>query len=142
MVATKVKKSTKQHLNLLNDFFENFQNWCKPQKNPSIAELAKCLSSDFEISINGKVLCHNLQEYLERINSIKRKFTNFEITGPVEEPLFAEDNKIIVKFEVSLHTPEAGRHTFYKMAIGTIEDDKFVRWEEVSHRESKKEWFA
>jgi hypothetical protein len=140
MVTPKVAGISKnQILALLNDFLQQFQNWCNLPNEPTAADLEKVLSRNFQISSNGEIRSKNLTDYLNRLNKLRKKYSHFEITGPLEEPLIFED-KVFLHYEVELQERSGQKKQIYIMALGTLENNKFSKWMQVSHEKSATEW--
>lgn len=130
----------RQTLTLLNDFLHQFQNLCNQPETPIAADLAKFLAANFKLFSNGEVLCKDLESYLERITTLRSKYAHFDIVGPLQEPLFCEDNKILVQYELDLRTRDAKQERVYIMAVATLEDGKVTQWEQTTHEKGQKHW--
>lgn len=139
MVMTKMALDKKQTLALINTFFNQFQTCLNRPAAPTLNDFQKILSNNFQISSNGQVKSKNLQEYLTRLQKLQQKYSHVELSSPIHEPLIS-DNKVAVVYHVDL-TPRAGKKAqYYFMAIGTIEDNQFISWEQVTHAKNEPQW--
>lgn len=132
MVTRAVHLSKEQALTLINDFFAQFPIWCNQDKAPTVADLEQFLAHNFQISCNDRVIAKNTTEYLKRVKNMREKFSNFELIGPLEEPL-VHDNKLVCQYDLNVHANDGIKVEVCFMAIATIEGNKIVRWQEVSH---------
>lgn len=140
MVATKTKPLNKGvFLALVNDFFEQFQNCCNRPNPPTGKELDKVLTSDFQLISNERVVVKNLQDYLKRIKMFRDKYEHFDIIGPLEEPIIA-DNKIALQYEIKLTDRDGREQIVCIIAFATIQDQKISRWQQVTHEKGIGTW--
>lgn len=139
MVATKSGIDKKHALALVNSFMHEFQNCFNRPAVPSAVEFEKFLSRNFQITTNGHTRAKSLAEYLARIQKLQQKYAHVELSSPIHDPVIA-DNKVVIEFKGEF-TPRAGKKTYlYFMAIGTVEDNKWVQWEEVTHSKDEAQW--
>lgn len=141
MVATKSFDKTKI-LNVVYDFFKQFQVWCGPSAHtPSVNELEKYLSKNLQMFNNGQLVARSSANYLDRLQKFQKKYPKFQISKPIEEPLIC-DNQGVIYYQIDL-TAQNGQHKqVYVMGLFTIEDDKISRWVEVTHEKGAGNWDA
>jgi hypothetical protein len=142
MVTQKVHALSKNEaFTILNNFFESFPTWCTQSTQPTVSDLEKCLSRNFQLTSNEEPYSKNITDYLNRIVKLRKKYSSFDVTGPLEEP-FISDNKIVVQYELNLRTHSGKNSQVYIIAIGTIEDHKFTKWTQVTHEKGTSQWDA
>jgi len=141
MVATKTAPVTKEEaLAVVYDFFKHFQTWISTAKAPSQTELERYLSPQFKITSNGNLIGRNAADYLSRAKKLLEKYSRFEISKPLEEPIHS-GNEIALYYRVDL-TPKNGGapKQVYIFALGTIEDHHIARWTQVTHQQGTGDW--
>ena len=139
MAATKTMYWNKsQALAHLNDFFKQFQHWIKQAKEPTLAEIEKFFTSDFQLSSNGILISRDLSDHLNRLNKLRKKYARIEVEGPFEEPLVC-DNQLAVHYALHLSSHTGEKKEVGIIALAVIEDNKFKRWTQVAH-EKGKDW--
>jgi hypothetical protein len=140
-MATKTASLSKeQALSAIYDFFKQFQTWLSTEKVPTQAEVEKFLSPHFKITSNGRIVGRSAADYLVRIKKFQEKYSRFEISKPLEEPVIS-GNEIAIYYRVDL-TPRRGGATkqVYIMAFGTIEDHRMATWTQVAHEQGTGDW--
>lgn len=141
MVATKTAPITKEEaLAVVSDFFKHFQTWISTAKVPVQSELERYLSPQFTITSNGHLTGRTAAEYLTRVKKLQEKYSRFEISKPLEEPIH-QGNEIALYYRVDL-TPRSGgaNKQVYILALGRIEDHRIVRWTQVTHQHGTGDW--
>jgi uncharacterized NAD(P)/FAD-binding protein YdhS len=136
MVMAKVK--SQEASVLLNEVFKHFQNWIKQSKDPTLAEVEKFFTQDFQLYSNGLLISKNLSDHLNRIAKLRKKYSRIKIEGPHDEPLVS-DNKFATHYTFHLTTHTGQESQIDVMAIVTTEDNKCKRWTQVAH-EKGKDW--
>lgn len=141
MVPTKKSDlSESQAITLLHDLFKQFQIWIRQAKDPTLSEIGKIFTSDFQLFSNGLLGSKDLSDHLHRLAKLRKKYARIEIEGPFEEPLVCH-NKLAVYYALRL-IPHSGQESQVAiMATAMIEDNKFKRWTQVAH-ERKKDWMS
>ncbi len=132
MVLTKEATLEKSQVTtLLNSFLKQFQNASSNTNPPNAAEFERLLSRNFQISINGKTVEKNLDNYLNRIQKLQKKYSQIKVSNLLEEPLIS-NNKATIQFEISLTPRNGPQIQLHAMAIATIENNKITEWKQVS----------
>jgi hypothetical protein len=140
MVMTKTASLDKNQVsNLVEGFFQQFQNCCNRQHKVNTSDLEKLISHNFQISSNEHILSRNLSEYVNYIEQLKQEYSHFEVSTPLEEPLIC-GNKIAVQYEINTTAHKGEKKQFCLIAIATIEDNKFTQWTQVSHEKETANW--
>lgn len=141
MAMTKTAPLSKEKaLNVVYDFFNHFQTWISSGKAPSGADLEKHLSPHFKFTSNGHILCRSSADYLARVKKFQERYSRFEISKPLEEPL-SNDNEIALYYRIDLTQKKGGANQqVYILAIGTIEDNHIARWTQVTHQQGTSDW--
>jgi len=138
-MSTKLASSKSETLNLVNSFFGTFEKICNGDKEPTTRDLERTLSRNFNMNSNGQYLCRSLNDYLKRIANLRSKYSHFDITGPLEAPIVA-DNQVTVHYELDLKGRDGKDRQVYIMAIGTIYDGKIASWIQVTHEKGFQYW--
>lgn len=141
MVMTKSPALDKtQARQALHGFLELFQTLCNTTDSLKPSELEKYLTQNTELSSNGKIVCHNVKEYLSRIEKYRKKYSHIEIKILMKEPLIAEHNAII-NYSARM-TGRAGENVELNiMAIAKINDEgKISNWTQVVHEKGTSHW--
>lgn len=141
MTAVKTAPLAKQEaLNVIYDFFKQFQSWISAAKAPIQSEVEKNLSPHFKITINGQIAGKTSADYVSRIKELQNKYSRVEISKPLEEPIYS-GNEIAIYYRLDL-TPKAGGPVkqVYILALGTIEDKHITRWTQVTHQKGTGDW--
>lgn len=140
VTAKKAELSESQATTLLNDLFKQFQNWIKQAKEPTLSEVGKIFTSDFQLFSNGQLGSKDLSDHLNRLAKLRKKYARIEVEGPFEDPLVCH-NKISVYYALRLIPHHGNENHLDIMATSVIEDNKFKRWTQVAH-ERKKDWLG
>lgn len=132
--------SAHQAQNVINKIFHLLQEIYSQAKQPQAAELENLFSRNFELNSNGHMMCHNLNEFMKRIEIIKNKYSKVKFSTPHEEPLTSE-NRIVTNYTLHL-TPRAGGQPIDVeiMAIATLEGEKLSKWHQVAHEKGTGRW--
>lgn len=139
MVATKNLDKSKI-LNVIYDFFKQFKTWCgRTPVTPSIDELEKYLSRNLQMFNNGQLVIKGAANYLDRLKKFQKKYSNFQISEPLEEPTIC-DNQVALYYKLDLTTHEGQQKQVYIMGQITIEDKKISRWIEVTNEKGAGNW--
>jgi hypothetical protein len=138
-MATKLAFSKNEVLNLVNSFFSIFEKICNAEKSPTSSDLEKILARNFNLNSNGLTLCKSLSDYLKRITNLRSKYSHFDITGPMEAPIVA-DNQVALHYEIDLKGRDGKARQVYIMATATIQDGKIANWIQVTHEKGFKRW--
>lgn len=129
-------------IGVVYDFFKQFQVWCDPSAiTPNANELEKFFSKNLQMFNNGQVVVKSAANYLDRLQAFKKKYSNFKISEPLEEPLISGD-RVSVYYRLDLTTQEGQHKQVYIMGLFTIEDNKISRWVEVTHEKGMENWDA
>lgn len=140
-MVTKTLDKTKT-LHVVDEFFKQFDIWCcRDPITPSVSELEKYLSKNIQIFNNGQLIVKSSTNYLDRIKKFQKKYSNFQISEPLEEPLI-RDNQGVIYYRLDLTTQKGEHKQVYIMAHFTIENDKISRWVEVTHEKGLNTWDA
>lgn len=141
IMATKTLEKSKL-LNVVFDFFKQFPTWCGPSPvTPNIHDLEKYLSKNLQMFNNGQLVVKSSANYLDRLQKFQKKYSNFQVSQPLEEPLIS-DNKATLYYRLDL-TARNGQHKqIFIMALMTIENDKISRWVEVTNEKGTEHWDA
>lgn len=141
MVSTKTAPVSKEEaLSTVYDFFKQFQTWISSGKVPAQSEVERYLSPHFKITSNGHLIGRNAADYLARIKKFQEKYSRFEISKPLEEPIH-HGNEIAIYYRVDL-TPKNGGSPkqVFILALGTIEEHHITRWTQVTHQQGSSDW--
>lgn len=140
MVATKTLEK-KQMIEVLHNFLNLFQTTFKPGQTAKGADYQKFLGSSFRISSNNLILGKDLNDYLNRIIHLQKKYSNLEVSELLEAPLIC-DNKIVVHYDINLTMRNGQKKQINVMAIATMDDYKFTNWVQVTHEKGSSHWDA
>jgi predicted alternative tryptophan synthase beta-subunit len=129
-------------LNIVYDFFKQFQTWCGPSAiTPSVNELEKFFSKNLQMFNNGQLVVKNAANYLDRLQKFQKKYSSFKISEPLEDPLMS-DNQVAVYYQLDLTTQNGQHKQIFIMGLFTIEDNKISRWIEVTQEKGAGNWDA
>lgn len=138
MVTKNLEKSKVLHI--IYDFFNQFSTWCgHPPLIPSLEELEKYISTNLHMYNNGQMIAKNSADYLERIKNLQKKYSSFQISEPLEEPLI-NGNKAAIYYKLDLLTHLGQHKQIYIIGLVTIEKDKISHWTEVTNEKSGGTW--
>lgn len=139
MVAIKSLDKNKT-LNIIYDFFKQFKTWCsRSPATPSVEELEKYLSRNLQMFNNGQLVVKGSANYLDRLKKFQKKYSNFQISEPIEEPTVC-DNQAVLYYKLDLTTHDGQHKQVYIMGQLTIEDNKISRWIEVTSEKGAGNW--
>ncbi len=132
MVMTKPAALDKKDATvLLDNFLEQFQNWCNQHRPPNAAELEKYLCKTFQNYCNGELISKGFTEFANRIKMLQQKHSHTEISCCHDCQIAG--NKAVIQFDVKLTERSGQKKELYVMAIATIEDHLITSWAQVSH---------
>lgn len=137
--AKTVTLNKTQTLSAINDFLSLTQKWCNQSNAPSMSDLESALTRNFQISSNGNVVGRSVSDYMNRITRFRQKYSHFDIIGPLEEPLVA-DNKVALQYEVELTARDGKKSRVNIMALATLEGNKMAQWTQVAHEQDSSRW--
>jgi hypothetical protein len=138
-MVTKTLDKTKI-VGVIYDFFKQFKQWCGPSAvTPSANELEKYLSKNLQMFNNGQLVVKSAAHYLDRLKKFQSKYSSFQISEPLEEPL-VEDNRASIYYKLDLTTRNKQHIEVYIMGLFTIEQDKISRWIEVTNEKGMELW--
>lgn len=133
-------KTEKTHsLSVIYAFFHYIDNWISKPGKANLTETETYLAKDFNIASNGKIVARSAEEYQTRMERFKSKYSRFEISEPLEEPI-ASGNQIVLHYYVTLTTHSGEQKTVHIMAMATIENDKIARWIQVANETETGTW--
>lgn len=129
-MATKTLEQTK--LKAVFDFFHQFSKWISPSPaTPTVNELEKYLAKDFQMFNNGKAVVKGSSHYLERLKNFQKKYSKFQISEPLEEPILSEKHAALY-YKLDLTTHQGQHKQIFIAALFELENDKIKRWVEVT----------
>lgn len=127
-------------LSIIYDFFNQFKTWCgRSPVTPSMEELEKYLSRNLQMFNNGQLVVKSSANYLDRLKKFQKKYSNFQISEPIEEPT-VYDNQAVLYYKLDLTTHDGQHKQVYIMGQLTIEDNKISRWIEVTNEKGAENW--
>lgn len=124
---------------LLKGFLDEFQNCINHSKALVAAEWERWLSNHFHITSNGKVIAHNLKEYLSDVENFQKRYSHCEIHLMRDECVCA-DNHLTCYYKVELIGRNNQKVDLQMMAIATIEHDRITKWLQVAHEKGSGHW--
>lgn len=120
-------------LHVVSEFFKQFSKWCAPGAAAvTLNDLEKYISKDLQLFNNGKNVAKSSANYLERVQKFQKKYTKFQVSEPLEEPLINE-NRASIYYKVDLTTHSGQHKQLFILGLLTLENDKISRWIEVSN---------
>lgn len=134
MVTTYALDKSKA-LQVLNNFLEQFCNCCNQKHPPKSDYFKNILPQDFNNSSSGKQIGKNIQDFLERIQNVQKKYSHIDITH-LHECLIS-GNHAIIQFDMHLTLRNGAKSLLNIMAIATINDNLITHWSQVSHEKDK-----
>lgn len=134
--ATLLNKS--QALNTIHELFKHFTHWISQSKDPTLNEIGKIFTSDFQLFSNGLLVTKNLSDHLQRLLKLRKNYSSIEIEGPFEE-LMSDDGQLVIYYALNLTSHVGEKRQLDIMAIATLEDNKLKQWKQVTH-ERGKDW--
>lgn len=127
-------------INIVYSFFNHFSEWCGANAiTPSVSELEKHLASKVQMYNNGQLVVNGAADYLNRLKKFQKKYSSFQISQPLEEPLIS-GNRGAIYYKLDLSTHEGKRRQVFITGLFTIEDDKISRWVEVTNEKNGGNW--
>lgn len=141
MVMTKTSNLTKNQAQaIVGSLFKNFQAWITQPQDPTISEIEKIFSRDFQLTSNGLLASKDLADHVKRLAKLRKKYSRIEVKESSEEPLVS-DHKFAVYYTLHLTSHTRQESLIDIMAIATVEDNKIKRWIQVAH-EKGKDWHS
>lgn len=120
-------------LHVVSEFFKQFSKWCAPGAAAvTLNDLEKYISKDLQMYNNGKQVARSSANYLERVQKFQKKYTKFQVSEPIEEPLVNE-NRASIYYKVDLTTQNGQHKQVFILGMFTLENDKISHWVEVSN---------
>lgn len=138
-MAVKTQLDKAHALEVIYGFFKEFQNWISQSKVPTVADLEHFLAKKFHISSNGQHAAHSANEYHNRYQKFLKKYSKFEISKPIEEPVIS-GNRIAFHYKVDLTTHQNQHKQVFIATIATIEDNKILEWHQIAHESGAGDW--
>lgn len=129
-MATKVQEKTK--LSVIYDFFKQFPKWCGKQAvTPTVSDMEKYFAANMQMFNNGKLVAKGPASYLDRLQKFQKKYADFQISQPLEEPILSENRGVLYyKLDLTAHN---GQHKqIYIMGMFTLDHEKISKWVEVT----------
>lgn len=117
------------------EFIENFFSYLSYLGNYSVNELDfsslnHFVTPDITIQSNNEKLTNSMQEFVDYIYRMQKKYEQVQYSNFLEDPIIA-GNKIVIHFHVYC-TPKLGQKRLLDViAIVTIQDGKIRDWTEV-----------
>lgn len=139
MAVTSKALDKTQAINIIYDFFKFFQKSISQSSTPNAAELEHHLSKNFEITSNGQSIARSAAEYLPRLQKFQKKYSKFEISKPLEEPII-HDNKLALLYKANLTLRSGGNKEVFIMSYATFEENKIRSWHQVAHEKGTGDW--
>lgn len=132
--------SRERALNILYDFYHHLQGWISSGKPPVQAEVEKYLSPNFRITSNGSLIGKTAADYLARVKKFQEKYSRFEFSKPLEEPIL-NGNEMAIYYRLDL-TPRKGGapRQIFILATATFDENHITRWTQVTHERGSNEW--
>lgn len=128
---------------IVYDFFKQFPTWVgRSAVTPTVEQLDKYLSKNLQMHNNGQIVAKSSANYLDRLKKFQKKYSNFQISEPLEEPLIV-GNQASIYYRLDLTTSTGQHKQVYIMGLFTIHDDKISKWIEVTNeKEAAGGWDA
>jgi hypothetical protein len=137
MMETKSHSLEKEKaLEVLHNFLDQFESSCNQHYQPNADEFKNILSENFLNSSNGKQIGKNAQDFLNRIQEEKKKYTHVEFCN-LQDCLIA-DNKAIFHYDMNLTLLSGKKVLLNIMAIATIDNNRITQWSQVKGKRSFK----
>lgn len=127
-----------QAIKVIYGFFKDFQAWISQSKTVNVSDLEHHLAKNFQITSNGQSKAKSAADYLKRLQKFQQKYSRFEISQPLEEPLI-QGNRLALHYRVDLTTRSGQHKQIQIMAMANIQDNKILQWHQVIH-EGSSEW--
>lgn len=132
MVTTKEHAlDKKKGTEIMDSFLAQFQNCCNQKRPPNATDFERHLSHNFQNSCNGKLVGKNLQDFLNRVQGLQKRYSHVEIAS--RQDCLISGNKAIVQYDIDLTSHSGNRTQLNIIAIATIEDHLITQWSQVAH---------
>jgi hypothetical protein len=143
MVAAKSSTLEKNQTEaILRNLYEQLEEWHNGPQEPKVASLEQVMTRNFELSSNGHVLSHNINEYLLRVEKLRKKYSKFSIK-PSRDNTLVQGNKAALHYTLTLTPRNGGQPVSVEiMAIATLEGERISRWHQVAHEKGISHWDA
>lgn len=123
-------------ITVIYNFFKQFPKWCgKSPVTPTTDELEKYLAKSVQMFNNGNLIVKSAADYLNRLKKFQKKYVDFKISEPLEEPLVV-GNKATIYYRLDLTTSTGQHKEVFIMGLLTIDHDKISKWVEVTSEKS------
>lgn len=140
MATTKTASLDKtQTMEFINSFLEEYQNWFNSTTPPTIHDLDKFVTKNFQHISNHKITSKNPSEFLNRILNFRKKFSHLELSFPSEEAIVS-GNKAVIQYDFVFTAKNGQKATINFMAIATFQDNKVSRWFQVASEQGSSRW--
>jgi hypothetical protein len=138
-MVTKSLEKTK-NVALVYEFFKQFSIWCGSSPvTPTPHELEKYLTKDVQMTTNGQLVVKSAADYLERIKKLQKKYSFFQISEPIIEPITSGHHATIY-YKIDLTTHKGEHKQVFIMGSFAIEEDKIKRWVQVTAEKDAGNW--
>jgi hypothetical protein len=135
-MATKTLDKPQTSINVIYQFFKQVENWCGSSPTlPSVSELEKYLSKDFQLFNNGQLIVKGAATHLNRLKKFQEKYASIRVSKPLEEPLLC-GNQGSIYYKLDLTTHQGQHREVFIIALFTIENERIQRWVEVTSEKS------
>lgn len=97
---------------------------------PSLEELERFFTPDFNVISNGVEVCASCQEYLSHFSTLSKRCRSARTSSFLEEPILSGD-KVVIRYNADVEELSGRRVPLQIIAILTIEQGKIAKWVEV-----------
>lgn len=130
---------THQAITALYTFFKKINTACTQSQPATLQEVDEFLSKNFQLTSNGQVVCKNETDYLHRLQKFQKKYSRFECSKPVVEPV-TEGNRIALQYRVDLTERNGAHKQVFISGIVTMDHNKISEWTQVAHEKGTGSW--
>ena len=129
----------RQAQNVTSKLLQFLQEIHNQPKQPEASDLEHYFTRNFELISNGTTISHNLNEYTQRIEKLRNKYSKFKIT--THDQLIVSDNRVALNYTLTL-TPRSGGQTINVeiMTFATFEGERLSKWHQVAHEKGAGHW--
>lgn len=132
MVGVKSMLDSRMAKDIANGVLGIYSEFGKPNAKVDQTKLSKFFSPNFEYKSNEHVIGKSLQQFMDRIKDVQKRFPKITYSRLLEEPIIS-GNKMIIRYNADLTSASGQKQESKIFAILTIEDDKITHWNEVIH---------
>lgn len=125
----------------IKNFLQHFQNLFNQKNMPTVADLEKIVTPNFHFTSNEEIMTRSAADYLNRLIKLRKKYSHFELKGPLEEPV-ANENRLAFNYILNLRSPNGQNVEVIIMTIVTLEDNKIAKWSQLTHEKHPNQWDA